>query len=292
MLLENISLGRTLEIFVDREGYRYRLVSKVEDTNAKRVCVSVIAANGRAFLFHPEDEISLRYQDEDQIWEWTKVKAGLAKLEGSPVHWFEITDKGSSFNRRNAYRVELNEELEIGYYEIPDTEKKSAQAPMIREEYVPGLEETPVGVEMTVGEPTGKIGEDGKEIWARYVSQMDAVPHNEKALVKNISETGLGMYSNCILQEEDNFFLAIPSPYGALKVKATVIRISKMNPVRDKYHFYYGCVYNESDQRLIRYIYDIQRKRIQKRREQKMFEDSFRAMRAKNKKQETESEDE
>ena len=29
MLLENIPLGRTLEIYIDREGYRYRLVSKV-----------------------------------------------------------------------------------------------------------------------------------------------------------------------------------------------------------------------------------------------------------------------
>ena len=28
MLLENIPLGRTLEIYIDREGYRYRLVSK------------------------------------------------------------------------------------------------------------------------------------------------------------------------------------------------------------------------------------------------------------------------
>ena len=28
MLLENIPLGRTLEIYIDREGYRYRLVSR------------------------------------------------------------------------------------------------------------------------------------------------------------------------------------------------------------------------------------------------------------------------
>ena len=32
MLLENIALGKTMEIYVDRDGYRYRLVSKVEKT--------------------------------------------------------------------------------------------------------------------------------------------------------------------------------------------------------------------------------------------------------------------
>lgn len=47
MLLENIPLGKTLEIFVEREDYRYRLVSKVEDTNAFRVCVTAIASSGR-----------------------------------------------------------------------------------------------------------------------------------------------------------------------------------------------------------------------------------------------------
>ena len=49
MLLENIPLGRTLEIYIDREGYRYRLVSKVEEAKSNQVCVSLIASNGRAF---------------------------------------------------------------------------------------------------------------------------------------------------------------------------------------------------------------------------------------------------
>ena len=57
MLLENIPLGRTLEIYIDREGYRYRLVSKVEEAKSNQVCVSLIASNGRAFQFHAEDDM-------------------------------------------------------------------------------------------------------------------------------------------------------------------------------------------------------------------------------------------
>lgn len=36
MLLETIPLGRTVEIYVDREGYRYRLTSKVEYADEKK----------------------------------------------------------------------------------------------------------------------------------------------------------------------------------------------------------------------------------------------------------------
>ena len=104
MLLENIPLGKTLEIFVDREDYRYRLVGKVEDTNEFRVCVTAISSSGRFFEFLPEDNVRIVYRDQNFMWEWDKVKAGLAKLEGFPVHYFQIVDKGKTFNRRNAYR--------------------------------------------------------------------------------------------------------------------------------------------------------------------------------------------
>lgn len=46
MLLEKIPLGKTLEIIVEREDYRYRLVSKVEDTNDRRVCVTAMHRMG------------------------------------------------------------------------------------------------------------------------------------------------------------------------------------------------------------------------------------------------------
>ena len=65
MLLETIPLGRTVEIYVDREGYRYRLTSKVEYADEKKVCVTLIAARGRAFKFMPEDNVSIIYRDNE-----------------------------------------------------------------------------------------------------------------------------------------------------------------------------------------------------------------------------------
>lgn len=49
MLLENIPLGRTVEIFVDREGYRYRLTSKAEYVDKKKNRGDPNACKGKSF---------------------------------------------------------------------------------------------------------------------------------------------------------------------------------------------------------------------------------------------------
>lgn len=239
MLLEKISLGKTLEIYIDREGYRYRLVSKVEDTSAHRVCVTLIAASGRAFRFLPEDDIRLVYRDEDQIWEWPQVKAGIVKLEDSPVHFFEITNKGHSFNRRNAYRVSLNEDVEIGYYMVSGKRRKYSD-PVLPEE----------------------LGEEEAE-WE------EQTPKYVKGMIKNVSETGIGLYTDFEFDTEDGIFLDIPSDYGMLATKATVIRKDELHLRGSNHHykFYYGCVFSQADHRLIKMIFDVQREVLKRQRD-------------------------
>ncbi|MCD7825153.1 MAG: PilZ domain-containing protein [Clostridiaceae bacterium] len=243
MLLEKIPLGRTLEIFVERDEYRYRLVSKVEDTNSQRVCVSAIASNGRFFMFQPTDKIRLIYRDQEVMWEWTNVKAGLAKLDGDPVHYFMITDPGKSFNRRNAYRVRLLEDSMFGYYAIPGKPEKYADVPSL-----PPEEE-------------GRSEQDEQEL-------LEAVrqPHMVKGLIKDVSENGVGIYCNIRLELDDSLFFDIPSPYGNLSVKALVVRKVPMQDYANRYDYYYGCVLLRSDRRLLRYIFDLQRELIKKQR--------------------------
>lgn len=276
MLLENIELGRTLEIYVDREGYRYRLVSKVEKTSARRVCVTAISANGRAFRFHSEDVIRLVYRDEEQMWEWNKVKGGLAKLEGSPVHYFDIPNKGRSFNRRNAYRVDLNEDVEFGYYDVPGSHEKSALVPLLMEEYEVIVDENGKEVENPDDSRHTTLLVEKR---LRSIPKEDAYPHMIKAHIKDISETGMGMFCNEKLNIDDGFFVSIPSSYGKLKTKAMVIRVDDLKTANRKYRYYYGCIYTESDRRLSKFIFEKQRKYIKKQREQKIFEADERARR-------------
>ena len=244
MLLENIPLGKTLEIFVDREEYRYRFVSKVEDTNEHRICVTAITSNhGRFFMFFPEDRVSIIYRDEDSMWEWNHVKPGLAKLDGYPVHFFQIVDKGSSFNRRNAYRVKLLEEVYISFYRAPGKLRRYAEVPML-----------PQDIKMT---------QEEQKAWLQRAEEPIAV----KAMIKDVSENGAGIYSDEEFEIDDEIFFDIPSSYGNLSVKAVVVRKMKMQSIDSRYDFYYGCMLTKTDRRMLRYIFELQRELLKKQRE-------------------------
>lgn len=245
MLLEKIPLGKTLEIFVEREEYRYRLVSKVEDTNEFRVCVTAISSSGRFFQFLPTDRIRLVYRDQNFMWEWDRVKAGIAKLEGFPVHYFQIADKGRTFNRRNAYRVKLLEEIMLGYYRIPGRLGRYYEVP-----------ELPADL---------SASEEEEDVWIRKVSK----PVFVKGMIKDVSENGVGLYTDEKLETGDGIFFDIPSTYGKLPVKASVVRKNKMRSVESRFDYYYGCALVQSNRKLLHYIYDIQRETLKKQKEMK-----------------------
>ncbi len=279
MLLERIPIGKTLEIEVDREGYRYHLVSKVEKTGIIRVCVTAIKSNGITFNFRPKDEIRLVYRDENQMWEWTKVKAGTMKLDGDMVHYFDIVNKGQSFNRRNAYRVILDEDVEIGYFNIPENPIKAAKIPMVKEvqEILCDEDGNEIDKKQVTPDMVGKLHVEKKE---RMVPMTGVTKEYIPVNIKDVSENGIGIFTNTKLNIDDGFFVGIPSSYGALLARAKVVRSVELKGNR-QYRYYYGCTYTESDKRLILFIYDIQRKLIKKQKERREFEDSVRAKKGK-----------
>lgn len=276
MLLENIALGKTMEIYVDRDGYRYRLVSKVEKTGVKKICLTAIMAGGRAFKFRPEDKIRLVYRSDDQMWEWLNVKAGLAMLDDEPVHYFEIVNKGQSFNRRQAYRVTVDADVEITYFLIPGSRQRLSYAPLVKEEYEAVVDSSGAELEKDTDTRSGKVFIEKR---LRMVPMKEAEEKRIRGFVHDISETGMGFFSNELLEVENSFRTRIPSDYGPLQVRCSIVRVDDKAKGNRKYKYYYGCVYEESDQKLIRYIFDIQRRQIQKQRDRKEFEASVREIR-------------
>lgn len=111
MLIKEMVLGRKLEVLVDREGYNYRLVSKIEGTTEFTVAVSAIVAKGRMFHFEEGDDVTIVYRGEERMWKWEHVKPGLARLDGETVHTFSSREKGQVYNRRDSFRVPIGESL-------------------------------------------------------------------------------------------------------------------------------------------------------------------------------------
>ncbi|MBP3616828.1 MAG: PilZ domain-containing protein [Lachnospiraceae bacterium] len=111
MQIKEMLVGKMLEVLVDREGYHYRFVSKVEGTTDNSVAVSLIAAKGRAFRFEDTDDVSIVYRGAERMWKWDHVKAGIARLDGITVHAFYSKNPGQVYNRRESFRVQIGESL-------------------------------------------------------------------------------------------------------------------------------------------------------------------------------------
>lgn len=248
MLLENLAIGRQVEIYVNRDGYCYHLTSKVEETGAKRVYITLIATNTRVFEFKPEDKVRIVYRDKDQIWEWDNVKAGTAKKYGTRMHYFDIADGGRSFNRRNAYRVNIDEEVMLGYYDQYGTTAKSADMQKFK-------------LQDEASAPPAIM-----------------VPNFVKGVVRDISETGVGICSNYEFGIDDAMFFSISSNYGKLPAKAKVVRKVETNPSKHKYSNYYGCVLLQTDNKLSRHIADIQREAIKAKKQKEEEEELDKAL--------------
>jgi len=111
LLIKEMIIGKMLEVLVDREGYHYRFVSKVEGIAENSVAITLIAAKGRVFHFEDTDDVSIVYRGTERMWKWEHVKAGVARLDGAPVHTFFSKEQGQIYNRRESFRVPIGESL-------------------------------------------------------------------------------------------------------------------------------------------------------------------------------------
>ncbi|MBQ9767812.1 MAG: PilZ domain-containing protein [Lachnospiraceae bacterium] len=131
-----MQVGKTLEILIDREGYHYRFVSKIEGVTAYSVAVSLIANAKCSFHFEESDQITIVYRS-DRMWKWEHVKGGIAMLEGFPVHTFFTKEEGTTYNRREAYRVPMGENVLMHYYVKEKNENPENEDDLIIEKPVP-----------------------------------------------------------------------------------------------------------------------------------------------------------
>jgi PilZ domain. len=181
-----LKLGKSIDIIVIRGDYKFRLVSKLEDVQEKRVCVTLIEAKNRTFHFYETDEISFLYRNEDRLWIWNKVKAGETMLDGYRVHYFETSQKGESYNRRNAYRLFIGEDIKLFY---PESTKNK-----------------------TVAEADKEAEEEEQYLECN-------------GFLKDLSENGAGIFSDERFALKNNITFYLDTEFGKLKCTGEVVRI-------------------------------------------------------------------
>ena len=239
MLLGELKVGKTIEILIKRDGYNFRIISKVEDATDERVCVTLISNGTQVFEFLDTDDIDIVYRNEDRMWKWTNVKGSFLDLKGEMFHCLCSKEHGELYNRRNAFRISMNEKITI-QYKINKTSAKEERA------------------------------ENYSNLAKRFGLDIDTALdswYNTKtcqALVRDISEVGVGLYSNELLSLDDEVSFELQSKFGVIKCEGLVARFYESQ--NSNYKYYYGCRFTETNRTLIKYIYDVQRMELQRTR--------------------------
>ena len=65
MQLKDMKVGKSIDILINREGYNYKLVSKVEEVGVGKVYISLITARNRVFMFRSDDKVQFIYKTDE-----------------------------------------------------------------------------------------------------------------------------------------------------------------------------------------------------------------------------------
>lgn len=234
MRLENLRVGKSIDIFVEREGYRYRLGSKIEGCDSGKIYISLITSGNRIFQFMDSDNIQIIYRDGGRMWQWDKVKGMVALYDKTKVHCLTSGENATSFNRRGAYRVDMAEEIII--YRFQESGQEAAKDENGQTE----------------------IDEYGNEKGSVTVEEMEGC-------LKDLSESGAGFYTNGLLKEGDTVGFPLYTDFGIMYFKGTIVRHTENRT--GKYMEFYGCCFERSHHNLARYLFSIQRERLRRQRQ-------------------------
>ncbi len=234
MQLQDMKVSKGVEVFVTRDEYRYRLVSKVEETAPGKAYISLIASGPRVFAFKPSDYVEVVYKENERMWKFQGVKVSLSTVDGYQVHCLESFKDGVSFNRRDTYRVQIMTAMEITRYS-----KMSAESNVDMDDFdmdAPAKELIAIGIEKSM----------------------------VNVVVKDISESGIGFHSPILMKLGDRIRVRFLTEFGFITCEGTVIR--EVEQIWSRYRLFYGCAFSKTDKNLGRYIFAQQRLQLSKER--------------------------
>lgn len=228
MLMKEMKAGKPLELYIIRDGYRYRLTSKVEDTAPGKVFIPLIISRGKIFRFLDTDKLELIYKDNDKMWRWTDIKASLSTLENVKVHRLESTKEGEPYNRRSAFRVRLGQE----HFATKLVPKNEVSGDFVEEDFEAGL-------------------------WSGDYEYV-RIP----CVIKDLSENGIGIYANDKLSIGALLEVRINTQEGEMKMLGKVVRADSGD--FGKYKEFYGCTLLRTDRNLGKFLTIAQRQQLKK----------------------------
>lgn len=135
MIATELKLGQPIEIQIERDGYIYRLVSKVEATERNKIYISLITAADKVFRFENVDSVMVVCRTKERMWAWSNVIGKIELLEGQRVHVLYVQGEAESYNRREAFRVQIGKECAMTHHRYAKSAETKEYVDQINEKF-------------------------------------------------------------------------------------------------------------------------------------------------------------
>lgn len=113
MLIDDIPIGSNIELIVRYTGRTMSFNSDITFILNNSILVSKIVVNDQTIGFNDNCRINLIIKVEDKVYLWDNVSVKLVKYEGIIYHKIDIYGEGKPYNRRDAYRMYIGEDMPV-----------------------------------------------------------------------------------------------------------------------------------------------------------------------------------
>lgn len=109
--IENISSGTSMELEVKVAGRTVSFQSEISMILRSSIFIQSIKVNNQTIGFTEDCVINFVYKSSGKVYIWENVSVTLIRYNGEILHKIELIGEGKPYNRRNAYRTYIGEEV-------------------------------------------------------------------------------------------------------------------------------------------------------------------------------------
>lgn len=113
MNVEEMLKGAVIELEVKCNGKAINFQSKIAFIAGNTVLIDGIQVDQQTIGFNDTCSINFLYKENGKVYVWSDITAILVKYRGNIYHKIDLYGSGKSYNRREAYRLYLGENMFI-----------------------------------------------------------------------------------------------------------------------------------------------------------------------------------
>ena len=113
MYIDSISKGGLMEVEVRCNGKNVNFKSEVAHVVNNSILIAPIKVNEQTIGFSDNCQVNFLYVSDGKLYLWESASIKLVRYDGGIYHKIDIFGEGKPFNRRDAYRMYVGEDMPV-----------------------------------------------------------------------------------------------------------------------------------------------------------------------------------